>query len=400
VKLNAERTQQSELIADRIQVVDVDSHVMEPVDLWTSRIDGERWGDLVPHVRRDEKAGIDRWWIGKRRGSAVANFAVANWKEFPPSFPGLVEEADPAAWDPHQRLERLTEVGIHQQVLYPNILGFSSVYFFDLDPELRYRCVAAYNDYITDFCSADPNRLIGLMWLPFWDLELAVKELERCVRNGHHGVIFPSNFEPIGMPPVYDEHWDPIWEAAQHHQMSINFHTGFQISEEEARSAIGYRRSRADFAKMSSMFLMGNARTVADLTLYGVCHRFPRVNFVSVESGFGWMPYFAEMLDWQWLNSGARDAYPEMLLLPSEYIRRQIYGTFWFESEPVRRMGDQWADNLMFETDFPHPTAIQSGPASYSDNPKQHLEKSMAGVADEVLTKILRDNAARVYHLD
>ena len=98
-------------IADRIKVIDVDSHVMEPPDLWTDRISTLKWGDQVPHVRRDEKTNVDRWWIGNRRASAVANFAVANWKEFPPSFPALVEEADPAAWDPHRRLERLSEVG-------------------------------------------------------------------------------------------------------------------------------------------------------------------------------------------------------------------------------------------------------------------------------------------------
>ena len=33
-----------------------------------------------------------------------------------------------------------------------------------------------------------------------------------------------------------------------------------------------------------------------------------------------------ESLDWQWLNSGARDAYPERKLMPSEYIQRQVYG--------------------------------------------------------------------------
>lgn len=146
-------------IVDRIQVVDVHSHVMEPPTLWTDRV-SSKWGDLVPYVRRDDKAGIDRWWIGNRRGSAVANFAVANWNEFPPSFPPFVEDADPAAWDPPERLARLTEVGIHQQLLYLNILGFSSIYFFDLDPELRYECVRAYNDWLTEFCSADPNRLM------------------------------------------------------------------------------------------------------------------------------------------------------------------------------------------------------------------------------------------------
>ena len=35
-------------------------------------------------------------------------------------------------------------------------------------------------------------------------------------------------------------------------------------------------------------------------------------------------------MDWQWLNVGAHKDYPERLL-PSEYMRRQIYGMYWFE---------------------------------------------------------------------
>lgn len=387
-------------IASRIPIIDVDSHVMEPPDLWTARIDGEQFGNLVPHVRRDERAGVDRWYIGERRSSAVANFAVSNWKEFPPSYPQLLEEVDPAAWDPHARLSRLDEYGIKAQVLYPNLLGFSSVHFLELDEDLRYRCVAAYNDWAVDFSSADPNRLIPLMWLPFWDLDLAVSEMERCLAKGHHGIIFPSNFEPVGLPLLHDPHWNPIFEAAQHNNLSINFHTGFQISEDEARQAIGHRASRSDFAKMSSLFLMGNARTVADIVLYGVCHRFPDLDFVSVESGFGWMPYFAEMLDWQWLNSGARDAYTEIELMPSDFIKRQVYGTFWFESDSVRAMAEDFADTLMFETDFPHPTALQPGPASYAENPRVHIETSLRGLDDDLLTKLLQTNAARVYNID
>ena len=94
-------------------------------------------------------------------------------------------------------------------------------------------------------------------------------------------------------------------------------------------------------------------------------HRFPNLNFVSVESGFGWVPSFVESMDWQWLNSGAHEAYPEMEL-PSFYFRRQVYGMFWFETEALQRQVDLFPDNLMFETDFPHPTSLSPGPASPS----------------------------------
>jgi predicted TIM-barrel fold metal-dependent hydrolase len=388
------------VITDDIRVIDTDSHVMEPPDLWVSRVDATAWGDLVPHVERNEKYQEDRWFIGKRRVTGVANFAMAGWKDFPPSHPHTVEQADPAAWNPAERVKRLDQDGIYAQLLYPNLLGFSSSAFMDeLPPDLRLAAVQAYNDYLIDFSSENPHRLIPLMWLPFWDVEASVAEMERCERRGHHGVIFPSNFEPVGLPLLYDEHWYPVWEAAQNLNLSINFHTGFQATDAEHGATVGYKRGRSDYAKGSCMFMLGNARTVADLTLFGICHRFPRLNFVSVESGFGWMPYFAEVLDWQWLNSGAKDAYPEVTLMPSDYIRRQIFGTFWFERDTVNRMIDLFPDSVFFESDFPHPTSLSPGPASYADRPKDVIEANLNSVAPELLRKILHDNAARVYHI-
>ena len=62
----------------------------------------------------------------------------------------------------------------------------------------------------------------------------------------------------------------------------------------------------------------------------GICERFPGLNFVSVESGFGYVPYLLQALDWQWLNNGAQAAFPDRMM-PSEYFMRQVYATFWFE---------------------------------------------------------------------
>jgi hypothetical protein len=109
--------------------------------------------------------------------------------------------------------------------------------------------------------------------------------------------------------------------------------------------------------------LLNNAEAIADVIMSGVCKRYPGLKFVSVESGFGWVPAFVESMDWQWLNSGASKAYPDYEM-PSEYFRRQVFGMFWFEHDAVRRIMDLYPDNLMFETDFPHPTSLSPGPAS------------------------------------
>ena len=96
------------------------------------------------------------------------------------------------------------------------------------------------------------------------------------------------------------------------------------------------------------------------------------LNFVSVESGVGWIPFALDALDWQWKNCGVALEHPEYDLLPTEYFKRQIYGCFWFEVEPARfaieRLGD---DNILYETDFPHPTSMSPGPASAAAAPER-----------------------------
>ena len=54
----------------------------------------------------------------------------------------------------------------------------------------------------------------------------------------------------------------------------------------------------------------------------------------------------------------------------------------------------------MFETDFPHATSLSPGPASESPNPRDVMERSLAGVPDEIAGKVLQHTATRLYHLE
>jgi predicted TIM-barrel fold metal-dependent hydrolase len=152
---------------------------------------------------------------------------------------------------------------------------------------------------------------------------------------------------------------------------------------------------------MGVSFFMANARTIAQLICGGICHRFPELNFVSVESGIGWIPFALAALDWQWQNCGVGKEHPEYELLPSEYFRRQIYGCFWFERDTALSSIEQLGpDNILYETDYPHPTSMSPGPASIAQRPDEYLRSVFSGVDTASMRKILHDNAARIYHLD
>ena len=245
-----------------------------------------------------------------------------------------------------------------------------------------------------------PDRFILLTALPIWDVDACVRETVRCHERGHHGVLFIAKPHKADLPALRDPYWEPLFKTVDELGISMNFHVGFaDFTEEDFKSQLSAKAERRDYAKLSSLQMLANAEAIVEILVSGLCHRYPNINFVSVESGFGWLPSFLECVDWQWMSSGSAKAYPEMEL-PSFYFRRQVHGMFWFEHESVRRVMDLYPDNLMYETDYPHPTSMSPGPASAAKNPKTVVREVFDGMPEELTRKVLYGTAARVYGLD
>jgi len=383
-------------IFDRIRAIDTDTHVTEPPDLWTSRVSTNRWGDAVPHVVKLD--GRDVWRIRDQLVGSPGFTTMAGFDGSVPDSPRGYEDIPKSSYDAAERLRHMDAEGIYAQVLYPNVGGFGSGGFLELrEPELMLDCVRAYNDFLIDWCSADPKRLVPVAAMPFWDVGECVKEVERAVAKGHKAVLACSQPEFWGEPSLASRHWDPFWAAARAAGVPISFHIGagdvsslFQDPE-----GLGVR---ANFARMSSMLFMQNVTCIADLIFGGVCHRFPDLELVSVESGVGWIPSYLEAADWQFVNSETRREHPEYDLLPSEYFKRQIYGCFWFECDGLASALDLLPDNLLWETDFPHPTCQHPGlEGGLTQHPADYAERAFAGVPEATIAKVLHGTAAKLY---
>ena len=382
---------------DRYRVIDADSHVSEPADLWTSRVP-KKFGDAVPHTRRDRASGKEVWFVGGQPGLAVGMTAIAGYDGTLPDCPDTMADCPPGAYDAKARLAYLDSEGIHGQVLYPNVGGFGSGAFLKLgEPELMLACVQAYNDFIVEWASADPSRLIPIMATPFWDVAASVREIERCAALGVRGVLLGSQPQDFGEPPLTSPHWHPIFAAAQDARLPISFHIGSGDWKFEGVQDIGVR---AQFARMGANAFLDNQRCISDIVFGGICHRFPKLDFVSVESGVGWLLFALEAFDWQWTNGGVFREHPEYELTPSEYFRRQIYGCFWFEEHGLAKALELYPDNLLFETDYPHPTSMSVGPASTAVHPRQYAARVLSGVPEATAGKVLHSNSARLYGLD
>jgi predicted TIM-barrel fold metal-dependent hydrolase len=379
-------------------VIDADTHVSEPPDLFSSRLP-KKWHDKAPRVVRSEQMGFEVWAIGEQQQGAVpvGHTAVAGWPEPFPAAPSGFDEIPKAAHDPYARLEYMDSLRIWAMALYPNVGGFGSQAFLGLgDPELMLACVQAYNDFLTDWCEPARDRFIPITATPFWDVEASVKEIERCARAGHKGVLFTGAPHAHGMPVLANPHWNPLWECAQAHDLPISFHigsgdfTGAQWTPERLEH---YGPGGVNAQTSIGLFL-DNGKQIADLLFSGILARYPELKFVSVESGIGFLPFLLEAADHTFGYGQVAKQRPELTLKPSEYFARQVYGCFWFEEFAPREMLDKIpVDNILFETDYPHPVCL------YGDV-REKIDAGLRDAPAERRRKLLFDNAARLYKID
>jgi predicted TIM-barrel fold metal-dependent hydrolase len=373
-------------------IIDADSHITEPPDVWTSRVPA-RYRDEVPHVVRQGTA--DTWVLQDQRLSPVGVTAPAGWPTFPPEYPQTYQDCHPGAYDAKARLDYMDGAGIWAQVLYPNVGGFGSEHFLRLkDDELKLLCVSAYNDFLLEWASADNRRLLPVVATPFWDIDATVREIERCIPLGARGILFTGEPSRYNTPVLGAPHWDPLWDIASNANLPIHFHIGnagetLELSTPERYAMHGVAAAQAYTAV--SLF-MKNGVQCSDIITSGVINRYPGVKFVSVESGIGWLPFMLEATDYSWLGAfrPGRERTAEDVL-PSELFRQSVYVTYWFESIAPKHFLDVVPiDNILFETDFPHTTCLFG-------NIQQTIENGLGHVEPGVRRKILWENAARLY---
>jgi predicted TIM-barrel fold metal-dependent hydrolase len=381
-----------------LKIIDTDSHISEPHDLWSSRAPAG-FRHRLPHVV--EKDGGRHWVVegDVEIGPATPVSVVrkdgtkARGVEF---FGWQIEDVHAASSDMRARLAVLDRFGIHAQLIYPNVAGFGNQNFMKVeDTELRKLCATVYNDAMAEIQAESGGRILPMALVPWWKIEDCVGEVLRAKSLGLRGIVMCSDPDSIGLPDLGDDAWTPFWEVCEDQEMPVNFHiaasqTSFNMFGRASWPSMGMRRR---LALGSTNLFMENARVIGNLLFSGVLERFPRVKVVSVESGIGWIPFLLEALDYEWEETGSQDE-KTLRMPPSEYFRRQVYGCFWFERTAPKLLVDAiGADNLLFETDFPHPTCLYP-------KVREHLAEVTADWSEAILRKILQDNAAKLYKVD
>ena len=373
-----------------IKIVDVDTHFTEKGDLWSARLP-EGMKARAPYVKRE--GVMDYWFIGEKLIAPAGACVIEKNRDKRLgrlSIPRM-DEIHPAAYDVDERLKFMDDLGVHTQICYPNGFASSSVSLLNwVDKEFAEVLIKVYNDDRGDAQKRSGNRLLPMALLPVWDSKAMGKEALRCVEEYDvKGFNLPDRPEQFGLPTFNDDHWAPLFELCDSKGIPINFHIatggidGFSVTWKD----LDFQKKLAVGAML---FYIGNAATIANFIVSGLLDKYTNLKIVSVESGIGWIPFLLEALEYQ-MDEMMPDY--KMDRRPSEYFRDQMFASFWFEKVATSKMLDIIGpDNVMFETDFPHPTAL------YPD-PQAHLLEALEGVDMVNVRKVLQENAERCYNL-
>ena len=385
-----------------LKVVDADTHITEPWDLWSSRVEG-KWKTKVPHVRMGPK-GRPHWYINddqilqKKVGAASVirkDGSKQSFWEFDIRSGMTFDDVHPASHNAKERVKFMDEQGVWAQIAYGNILGFGAHQLTKIDPEVALLAIKVYNDAMADMQRDSGDRIFPQCLVPFWDVKASVKEAERARGLGLRGItICPEPHAGNDLPPLHNTHWDPLWEAVSDLDMPINFHVGsseFSLEAWAEATWPGMDKQRALVIGNSQLELY-NARILANLLTCDLLPRFPKTKWVLVESGLAWIPFIIERLEWQLLDTpfeGKALDQPG----PRELFHRQVYSCFWFEEAgPSRTLDIIGFDNVLFESDFPHATCLYPGAV-------QQGLKVLEPWGEEVTKKVMGGNAAKLYNL-
>ncbi len=377
-------------------VIDSDGHVSEPLDIFVRHMDpkllpqalqfGPKTLGLTPTVEGYDVPQVQGHALVGRGLHGLIPLINSAGRSTDDVFSGRFryEDGPAAGFDGQARLQLLDEEGIEAAVLFATI-GLVIGNFGD--DAVAAAMSRAYNRWLFDYCSADPNRLIGVGCVPMRNVDHAVVELRHCVGEyGFRAVFVRPNM--YGGRTFDDPSYDPFWAEAQKLGVPVAFHpAGFWDLPGASRL---FKFPDMMYAACAA-FPIDSMVTLTFLIYGGVLERFPELQIVILESGADWIAHWLDRLDHYWeVFPSLR---PHVPLPPSRYVRRQCWMSVTADDVllpiVVERLGD---DRLLWGSDFPHYDAVYPGAVAAT-------QARMAAVPEASQRRIFIENPRRLYKL-
>jgi predicted TIM-barrel fold metal-dependent hydrolase len=358
--------------------VDADGHLEENHIDWKERLP-DQYKSKAPE-RRDSGNGQLRTIIeGKAwpRPSGLGIGVGGPYSRPHPRRPGMT--------DPQARLIDMDSEKIDVAVLFG--AGLAGTLPALDDAGLAAALATARNSWLAEYCAANPQRIKGTAALAQQDIDASVEELRRSVKE--LGFVGASMFPNVRGRHLGDSYYFPLYAAAEKLNVPICVHMFLGRYGSDATGT-----ERVDKFFYSHLFGHPFEQMIALSVILGegVLDRFPKLRFVFLESGCGWLPYWFHRLDEHYEVLGVQT--PDLKTEPSKLLARgQLYFSFEADESELAHVIDVFGDDwLVFASDYSHfdsrwPDA--SGPIV--NHPK---------LGATTKRKILNDNARKLYPLE
>ena len=386
-------------------VVSGDGHLLEPIDLFRTRLpkhlrDRAVWEEdfeIEPLVeggarifRRLHTPGFEGWTISRYRQTQ-----------------GRTPEGDPELI-----LEDMDLDGVDAQVLHPNLSLFG---LYSDDHELSMAHARVYTDYVIERFAPYFSRLAPTAPLPITDIDDAVAQIERVAAAGFRAILLPAT----PPKPYYSREFDPIWAAAQASGVQPFFHTqtgGVKVNDPasttlkvmmESAAQVNQPVTEASASKRMVTQTIYNAlvpgKLICELIGGGVPERYPGLHFSLIEFNANWLASLVGGMDKCWITGIGQDPdwwigswddtrpandQPNMAqlfhlnekwpypLMPSEYVARQFHVQFQDDPVAVACRHITGVSSIVWGNDYPHAEGTFGGS-------QELLSQLFAGVPDD-----------------
>jgi uncharacterized protein len=335
-------------------VVDADGHVCEPADLWERNLPSHL-ADQGIRLRWNEATGFDECLVEDHMATDRGLVGLGNAGEPYDNFGQgrHYESLNPAGFDPHERVKVLDSEGIDVSVMYPGLgLKLGAI----LDPELAVWSCRVYNDWMAEWCAAEPTRLVGVGALPMQDPAAAAAEAHRIRDLGLVGGFARPN--AYNDRHFHHKSYTPVWEALEETGLPLALHPAGLADMPGASRDLGYLMAPGTHHALILQF--DEQMTLSNLVYGGVLERHPGLKVAVLECGGGWIGHWMDRMN-EFLESYHWAAAP-MSLRPDEYFRRQCWISFDPGERTVGALGPLCgADRFIWASDFPHSDAKYPG---------------------------------------
>lgn len=380
------------------RIIDADAHVNPPPVFWADYLP-ERLKDLAPRIEYGDDVDYVVFEGRKKKVHLMSDQAGRKGENF--KVEGKLSDMRGGGWLPVERLEDMDKDGIDAAVLFGGgPLGTKNV-------DLFIESYRAYNRWLADFCSHDRRRLAGVAYIPLRDVDESIRMLHEVKKLGFNAANIPAfpqaheamktsaaqgasesmsaqaaalSGDPNSERRFSDPEFDRFWATAVDLDLTLTIHLGARLPRFH-----DHQKFLPDL--VMSKFAM--AEPIAIMLLDGVFMRFPKLRFVSVESGVGWFAFMANYMDRTWEKQRFWTKSP-LKEMPSFYMDQNVYGSFIHDRIGIELRNAPGGRNIMWSSDYPH---------SETTFPESHacMDRDFAGVPQSERHVIVCERARQIF---